>query len=227
MSMAMLLAALVAADPFAQAAVPDPELAELRGGFRLPGGIDVAMTIDTQTAIDGAVVLRTVFRADGGQPSLSVYTPREGEAVAAGPRGTPVAGTPPTPVVTYDRQGGIQVSTAGGAAPGVSLGGGAGPIQPGLEIVSPTDAGIATDAGTVAERTQGALRVVELTGKDLSIAHIAGGAFGSAIANAGNDRVIDTETRVSIDLAGAGPDVIGSSMLRAQDITADALRGRF
>jgi hypothetical protein len=223
----LLFLALVATDPYAAPAVPDPELAQLRGGFRLPGGIDVAMTIDTQTAINGAVVLRTVFRAEGAMPSLTVYTPRAGETVAASPHAAGAAGAAGAsmPVVTYDRQGGIQVSAAG-AAPGVTLtGSGALPaIQDGLEAVTDT---VATDAGTVAQRAQGALRVVELTGNDLSVSHIAGGAFGSAIAKAGNDRVIDTQTSVSIDLANAGPDVLGSSMLRAQDITADALRGRF
>ncbi|MGJ3626986.1 hypothetical protein AB5I41_08885 [Sphingomonas sp. MMS24-JH45] len=84
----------------------------------------------------------------------------------------------------------------------------------------------ATAAGSVSERTQGALRLVELTGSDIAVTHIAGGAFGAAIANMGSDRTIDTQTSVAIDLSGAGPDVIGSAMLRVQDVATQALAGR-
>jgi hypothetical protein len=217
----LLLLLPLALGPFAATPVADEELAEHRGGFRLPGGIDVAMTIDTQTAVDGAVVLRTVFRADQGTPTLATYVPRAGETVAGASAGAsrPAA---TIPVVSYDRQSGIRVS-GGVAAPGVSLAPQAGAIPAGLEQVS---GGAATAAGAVSERTQGALRLVELTGADLSVTHVAGGAFGAAIANMGSDRTIDTQTSVAIDLSGAGPDVIGSSMLRVQDIATQALAGR-
>lgn len=220
MSAPSLLLLMLAAGPFAAAPIADEELAVHRGGFSLPGGIDVAMTIDTQTAVDGAVVLRTVFRADQGTPTLTTYVPRAGETVAGAP--VRVAGGATAPTISYDRQSGIRV-TGGVATPGVSLTGRPGPIPAGLEQVAP---GAATAAGTVSERTQGALRLVELTAADLSVTHIAGGAFGAAIANMGSDRTIDTQTSVAIDLSGAGPDVIGSSMLRAQDIATQALAGR-
>lgn len=217
----LLLLLPLAAGPFAVVPLADDELAGHRGGFRLPGGIDVAMTIDTQTAVDGAVVLRTVFRADQGTPTLTTYVPRAGETVA----GTPAAVARPAgamPVISYDRQHGIQV-TGGIPAPGVSLSARPGAIPAGLETVT----GDATTAGgTVSERAQGALRLVELTGADLSVTHIAGGAFGAAIANMGNDRTIDTQTSVAIDLSGAGPDVLGSAMLRVQDVATQALTGR-
>ena len=58
------------------APLSDAELARQRGGFRLPNGVDVALTVQTQTAVDGAVVLRTVFRADQGAPTLTVFTPK-------------------------------------------------------------------------------------------------------------------------------------------------------
>ncbi len=215
----LLLLALVAG-PFAAAPLADEELAGHRGGFSLPGGIDVAMTIDTETAVDGAVVLRTVFRADQGTPTLTAYVPRAGETVAGAPVRT--AGGTTAPTVSYDRQNGIQV-TAGVATPSVSLTSRPGAIPAGLEAVN---GGATTAAGTVSERTEGALRLVELTGADLSVTHIAGGAFGAAIANMGSDRTIDTQTSVAIDLTGAGPDAVGSSMLRVQDVAAQALAGR-
>ena len=126
------------------------------------------------------------------------------------------------PTISYDRQSGIQV-IGGVAAPGVALGGRPGAIPAGLEAVS---GGAATAAGQVSERTQGALRLVELTGADLSVTHIAGGAFGAAIANMGSDRTIDTQTSVAIDLSGAGPDVLGSAMLRAEDLASQVVAGR-
>lgn len=215
MSPILLLLAL-AAGPFAVAPLADEELAGHRGGFALPGGIDVAMTIDTQTAVDGAVVLRTVFRADQGVPTLTTYVPRAGETVAAAP--VRVAAVTTVPTVSYDRQSGIQV-TGGLATPDVALTGAPGAIPAGLEQVS-------GGAGNVSERTEGALRLVELTGADLTVTHLAGSAFGAAIANMGSDRTIDTQTSVAIDLTGAGPDVIGSSMLRVQDVAMQALVGR-
>ncbi|MEH3048200.1 hypothetical protein [Sphingomonas adhaesiva] len=221
----ILLLLTLAAAPFAGVPLADEELAAHRGGFRLPGGVDVAMTIDTQTAVDGAVVLRTVFRADQGTPTLTTWVPRAGETVAAAPAGA-AAPVRTAPTISYDRQNGIQVTggvSAGSAPAGLVLATRPGAIPAGLEQAS---GGAATAAGQVSERTQGALRLVELTGGDLSVTHIAGGAFGAAIANMGNDRVIETQTSVAIDLSHTGPDVIGSAMLRAQDITAQALAGR-
>ena len=219
MSPILLLLAL-AAGPFAAVPIADEELAGHRGGFALPGGIDVAMTIDTQTAVDGVVVLRTIFRAEQGTPTLTTYVPRPGETVATAP--VRVAGGTTAPTISYDRQNGIQV-TGGVTTPGVSLNGAPGAIPAGLEQVS---GGAATASGDVTERTQGALRLVELTGADLSVTHIAGVAFGAAIANMGSNRTIDTQTSVAIDLTGAGPDVVGSSMLRVQDVAMQALVGR-
>ena len=154
----LLLLLPLALGPFAATPVADEELAEHRGGFRLPGGIDVAMTIDTQTAVDGAVVLRTVFRADQGTPTLATYVPRAGGTVAGASAGAsrPAA---TIPVVSYDRQSGIRVS-GGVAAPGVSLAPHAGAIPAGLEQVS---GGAATDAGAVSSTSRSAPCVRSLT----------------------------------------------------------------
>lgn len=153
----LLVLALAAADPFAAPPVPDPDLASERGGFRLPSGIEVAMTVDTRTAIDGAVVLRTVLRADQGSPTIT--------AVAGGG----------LPAVTWDARNGVQVN-----------------------------------------------------GVDVAVRHLAGsGGLASVVTNSGNDRVIETETNVTIDLSGTGPDVLGSAMLRTQALADDAVRSRF
>lgn len=222
---ALLLLAQVAAHPLAAQAGPpvsDPELAEQRGGFRLPNGVDVALTVQTQTAVDGAVVLRTVFRADQGTPSLTVYAPKPGTVVVAG-GSAPATGAAAAanPAISYDPRSGIQV-TPGTNVPAISVSSGAvgtAAAPAGLETVNAA-AGVATDAGRITATRNGGLDTVQLKAGDLTVSHFAGNAFGSAIANSGNDRAIDTQTSVSIDLSGAGPDVVGSAMLRVQDLAS-------
>ena len=225
MSIAAILL-LLQGVPLAPTVVPDAELAQQRGGFALPNGIDVALTVQTQTTLNGAIVLRTVFRADQGAPTLTAFVPKGGETVAAqGATRTVSATTAAAPTITYDPRTGIQVTP--GASPNVSLvtPGEAGTVPAGLVEVA-GGAAATTDNGVVSETSRAGLRSIELKGNDLAITHLAGNAFGSAIANAGNDRAIDTQTIVSIDLRNTGPDVLGSAMLRASDITADALRLR-
>lgn len=221
MSPVLLLLLLAQAGPMAAAPVPDPILAEQRGGFRLPSGIDVALTVQTQSAINGAVVLRTVFQLDKGPASLTIYAPKPGETVAAGDRGTATQGTG-MPSVSYDSRNGIQVQPAIGG-PNVAISSrsasASAAVPAGLAQVA---SGAQTDAGLVTEAARGGVQTVELRGADLSITHLSGNAFGSAIANTGSDRTIDTTTSVSIDLANAGPDVLGSAMMRVQDVATDA-----
>jgi hypothetical protein len=62
---------------------------------------------------------------------------------------------------------------------------------------------------------------------DIRIFHLTRNAIGSAITNTGSDRAIDTHTSVSIDLRNAGPDVLGSAMLRVEDVALGALASRF
>ena len=205
------------ASPFAAAPVADAELAGERGGFRLPNGIDVALTVQTDTAVDGALVLRTVFRADHGTPTLSSYVPRDGATV--GFTRTNAGGTgQAAPTISYDARGGIQV-TPGATAVAAAIGTAKGAIAAIPEGLREAGNAVATDAS-------GPVRTVTLSGGDLVVTHFAGNAFGSAIANSGSDRAIDTATTVSIDLGNAGPDVLGSAMLRVEGVALDALRMR-
>ena len=54
-------------------AIHDIELAQMRGGFVLPNGIDVMMVITTETRVDGAMVLRSVLMVDQGAPQFTVF----------------------------------------------------------------------------------------------------------------------------------------------------------
>ncbi|WP_375419717.1 hypothetical protein [uncultured Sphingomonas sp.] len=228
MSPLWLLLAAQAATPLGAPAVSDPVLAEQRGGFRLPSGIDVAITVQTQTVLDGAVVLRTVFRADQGAPTLTVLAPTPGQTVAATRNAAAAGGGQPTmPTVTYDRANGIQL-IPGVAAPQIAVTSGDTQSLAAAAGLAPVAPGAVTDNGTVSAAGDNGLRTVTLQGPDLTITHLAGNAFGSAILNAGNDRAIDTQTSVSIDLHNAGPDVLGSSMFKIQDlaIASAALRAQ-
>lgn len=225
MSLAIAILLLTPGAPLAAASIPDTELAEQRGGFTLPNGVDVALTVQTQTAINGNVVLRTVFRADQGPATLAVYAPKPGEQVAA-QAGT-AGGATAMPVVTYDSRTGIQVASgAGRPAVSIATQGMAGEALPtGLARIDAAT-GTVTDNGVVTQTTRGALQTAELTAGDLSIAHLAGSAFGSAIANSGSDRAIDTQTTIGLDLRNAGPQLLGSAMLRVEDMTTAAMQFR-
>lgn len=212
--------------PIAAAPVADPILAEQRGGFRLPSGIDVALSVQTQTAVNGAILLRTVFQIDQGSPNFTIYAAKPGETVgmsAAG--GDPQTARTSTPIISYDRTNGLQVQPGATFSPiSVSAKPGAVAALPvGLTEVA---AGTVTDAGAITDTTRNGVRAVSLSGADLTITHLAGNAFGSAIANSGSDRAIDTQTTVSINLSNAGPDVLGSTMFRVQDIALDAVAMR-
>ena len=217
-------AATVTPAPYTATPVPDPALADQRGGFRLPNGVDVALTVETQTAINGAVVLKTVFRADQGPPTLTAYVPKAGTTVAAGNSsgtGGATTGTTTAPQISFDGRGGVSVTPGVSTALGVSAAkGAASAVQDGLEAVN----GVAnTVNGVVTQADAGAVKTVTLAGADLSVTHLAGNAFGSAVANSASDRVIDSTTSVSIDLANAGPDVVGSAMLRVESVALDAV----
>lgn len=219
---ALLLLLAGQSAPVAAQALADHELAAQRGGFLLPNGVEVALTVQSQTVLNGAVVLRTVFRADQGAPTLTVYAPKPGTTVVAQRGDAPATGAAAAaPSISYDPRTGIQV-TPGAVMPSVSVSSGArtpdAATSADLQAVDASGAGIATDAGQIVVTRTGGLDTVQLRAGDLTVSHFAGNAFGSAIANSGNDRAIDTSTSVSIDLSNAGPDVVGSALLRVQDL---------
>ena len=225
-------AAETAAGPFAAAsAVPDDVLAQQRGGIRLPGGIDVSLSIDTVTALDGRVVLQTVTRIAEGAPVVTAYAPAGGETVdlpaqgdtAAGPQ----AGSYSGPSLSYDRQNGFSI-TVQRPAPQIEPAAANGQTPTAIAGLHPVDLteAVATPNGVihsiVGERVSG----VELQGADIRIMHLTGSALGSAILNTGSERAIDTRTTLSIELGNVGPNVLGSAMLRVEDVSLGIMRSR-
>jgi hypothetical protein len=62
-----------AAGPFGKSPVSEEALASMRGGFALPGGLDVSLAVQSTTSVNGVPLLRTVFTASQGTPVLAVY----------------------------------------------------------------------------------------------------------------------------------------------------------
>lgn len=70
---AILAAPAAAQSPFGDAvAMEDAALAKERGGFILPGGIDLDFAIFQETSVDGEIVLRSSYVLDETGPVVSV-----------------------------------------------------------------------------------------------------------------------------------------------------------
>jgi hypothetical protein len=76
----MLGLLLMASAAFAQPGVPDGELAGMRGGMALPGGLTLDLGVDIRTMVDGELALRSVYRSDGPDAGLHVSTGLGGPA---------------------------------------------------------------------------------------------------------------------------------------------------
>jgi hypothetical protein len=213
-----IMAATIA--PFTTGALSDGELASLRGGFSLPGGIDVRLVVQTDTSINGALVLRSVFRV-ADSASLQVLVPRDQAPVSVTRANAP--GSQPSVWVSFDRSNGAVI---GSVAPRPELSISLGspdehePSADGLRIIDTAHGPVDTAVGRV---TQAGTNV-RLDQQDLSITHLTDGAFGSIVANSGNDRAIDTATTISLDLKGVDPANIGSMALRVEGVVVDAAR---
>ncbi|MEL7197965.1 MAG: hypothetical protein AAGL10_06590 [Pseudomonadota bacterium] len=71
--LAVLAHPAAAQSPFGDAAVlDDAELAEARGGFIMPGGIDLDFAIFQETSVDGEIVLRSSYALAETGPVVSV-----------------------------------------------------------------------------------------------------------------------------------------------------------
>ena len=223
MSFTLLLLLCAQDVPLASERVPDAVLAAQRGGFALPNGMDVALSVQTQTSLNGAVVLSTVFRVDHGAPTIGVYVPKVGETVAA-PAASRATTTAAGPAVTVDGRTGITVIPAAGIVAVSTRAGTSDPVAAGLFQVD--EGSVTTDTGVVTRAVRGGQQTIELRADDLTITHLAGSAIGSAIVNSGSDRAIDTQTTVSINVANATPALLASAALRVEDVANDALAMR-
>lgn len=71
--LAMMASPVAAQSPFGDEAVMDEaELADARGGFLLPNGIELEMAVSQETSIDGELVLRSSYVLADGAPVVSI-----------------------------------------------------------------------------------------------------------------------------------------------------------
>jgi hypothetical protein len=231
----------VAAQPVAAQTMPgtapltDPELAQATGKFILPNGVEIALTITSDTLLNGQALLRTVLSVDRGA-TLTVYGRQDGAPAAAGTARTAssppasAASTPTGIAVAFDRHSGLQTITptyAGTAQARVSLGGAATPANaPGLErlLIDAGGPAVRTNDGLVSVDRLANGALVTLTGDHLQASHLVGSTVATALANSGDNRTFDTGTTIAVDLRNAAPYQIGAAALRADALALDATR---
>lgn len=209
--------------------IPDAELASMTGKFILPGGGSLALSVTSDTLLNGTLVLRTVLTVDhmsnvqvfarGGDvplPDAGAETPAAASTLTGGAS------------VLFDRRTGAQITVptistirAHGAA-------GAGDTTPaGLVPVAvvPGAAAVRTPDGLVSITALPNGTQVSLAGDSIGIAHLVGQSVATAILNAGNDRTIDTVTTIGIDLHDAAALTLGSAAMKVDALATDAARG--
>jgi hypothetical protein len=211
--------------PFAGAVDPS-ELGEMRGGFTLPSGLEVALSVVTETALDGATLLRTQFTIADRAPTLQVFV---GDGTAAGMREAGAASTAAgavRPDITYNREQGLTVMPGTTSAIPFNINVGASSASaadPSLQQVEVAPgASVATPVGVVSHLQSGLLGRIELQADGLDTTHFYGSAFGSLTANTASDQAIDTVTSVTINLGNVSPDTLGSVLSRVEGLSVDS-----
>jgi hypothetical protein len=213
---------------FAEPPIAEAELAELRGGFSTPGGLDIAIAVQTDTRVDGSLILRTVFRANEGPATLAAYAPQTDPSAVKTPVAIVAAEGGPSVNVMFDRSNGVRFVNGGAASPSLSISTGAaeelGASPDGSAAIPLSQGGPAIDvaSGSLAIRSTGSGSRVNLQGPGLDVSHVIGSAFGSVIANSANDRSIETVTSIGLDISGATVANLGSALLRVDTLTTDA-----
>lgn len=213
----------------------------MTGKFLLPNGVELALSIRSDTLVDGRPVLRTVFTVDTAA-QLQVFGRQGDVPVTRTPAGSgsSMPSIAPTGVsVLFDRRSGTQtvtptfaiapttmaptVTATGATAFGEASGAAGSGLSP--LAVMPDGAAVATSDGLVSAANVANGVQVTLAGDQLGIAHLVGQSIATAIVNSASDRTIDTATMVDIDLRNAAPLALASAALRVDSLAVDATRG--
>lgn len=193
---------------FGQAPVSDADLSEQRGGFTLPGGLAVAIAVQSDTRVNGVLLLRTIFTVDRGPPTLSIFGRATGAVNEAAATATG-AGAASTNTVTFG---------SGSTASAIGQG-----QEDLVKLDLAVGGAVEAAGGTVKLETLGAAgKAVTLSLDTLDVRHLVGQAYGTIAANRGNDVAIDTSTIINLDLQNVTPLNIGSSMFRVDALGMDA-----
>lgn len=223
---------------FASAPISDDELAGTYGKFMAPGGIDLAMSVQSDTSVDGQLVLRSILTIDQGPASVQVFAPAPGTTGPIAPPATDAdtrggGATPGALSVMFDRRGAtltiqpVSVTTPSSPNVAVSTGGQTGssastandglmsiPVVPGSSVD--------TAGGTVTVAPSSGGARVDLAGLGLNVTHLMGGTNGTIVTNTIDNRTIDTVTTVSIDLRNADALALGTSLMRVDGVATAA-----
>ena len=213
--------------------VPDRKLAIMRGGLRLPDGLDIGIGIDIQTRVNGALILHTIYSSDGPNAGIKVYT--DGTSAASTAPTTVNVTAPATasaPTIIVDRAPtGTTVSAQTQSVP-VNLNLVQGTPSTWLDgsgqnmvAVTPNGPAVSSEGNAIKLTTDSQSAAVTLDGPGLEIQHLVGQATGIVVANTGNDRVIDTVSSINVNLQGISP-VLMSSFFTANRIATDAMQAR-
>ncbi len=213
--------------------VSDPELATMTGKFIMPNGGSLALSITSDTLVNGALVLRTVLTVDQAT-NLSVFgrTP-DAAAAAAGdhapdPAGNATAALTNGVSVLFDRRTGTQIlMPTVNAVRTADAGDHATPAELGIAPVtlSAGGPGVVTPDGTISLAAVRNGSQVTLAGDRLDVVHLVGQSVATAVLNAGNDRTIDTVTTIGIDLHDAAALAMGSAAMKVDALVSDVARG--
>lgn len=210
-SIILLAAALVStpalardgARAFDKVPVADDALSSMRGGFALPGGVDVSVAVQSDTLVNGVLLLRSVYVIDKGAPTLTVFG-----------RTDPIPEQAPVPgknVSTSSLTVSTQRTTSDGAPSGLTQ----------LNL-TPDGSAAAASGGTVRVERAGMGSQVVLSQPTLDIRHLTGQALGAVVLNRGNDVSIDTVSNINVDLKDATPFNIGSAIFRVDAAAIDS-----
>ena len=187
---------------FGEMPVEEETLSGMRGGFALPGGLEVSVAVQTDTRVNGLLMLRSVFVVDKTAPTLAVYGRTDG---LTGSASNPTGGGNTTSVTIANGP-----VTLGGATDGL--------IQ--LDVVNGATA--SASGGSVRIEKAGVGDAVTLSQPTLDVSHLTGQAYGSIVANRGNDISVDTVTNINIDLKNTMPSNIGTTVFRVDTLVLDS-----
>lgn len=99
---------------FDKAPVADDALSSMRGGFALPGGVDVSVAVQSDTMVNGVLLLRSVYVIDKDAPSLTVFGRTDAVQPQAGtPGGLTQLGLTPGGSSAAASGGTVRVETTG------------------------------------------------------------------------------------------------------------------
>lgn len=265
----------LAAEPpmFDAPALSDAQLADARGGFTLPNGMNINFGVVITTRVDGVPLLKTEFQIAGDSASASVSTgalatagkttagagnggatasagganavsgTADGGSASANAGGVSasadnsgaISGTIGDNSLSLSREGGVEikigglsVSTSREGQVQVDLGAGGASVTTtdattaigGMTVTTTQDATADTPVATVSIGSTGLSTSVEM--QDLLIQHDIGSRLAAIVVNSGDNRVIDSQLTINMQLSDVEPMALGSAGLRVEALGVDA-----